>query len=134
MSCTRAIINELPYSNWLHEYLTNTLDSFGFIVDTQNRLIKPMALVNEYVNSQPDILIFYSKHHVKTVTALLLKVIYPHVDVLCDNEILVEGEEVAMAGELKVENVRDDAINECFYNMFGQGANLALRAILYLEN
>jgi len=35
----------------------------------------------------------------------------------------VEGEEVAMAGELKVENVHDDAVNECFYIMFGQGAN-----------
>lgn len=67
--------------------------------------------MNEYVNSLPDVLIGY----MKTINALTLQVEYPHCDILCDNKVNMEGEEVelmAMAGELKVACVGDNAINE----------------------
>ena len=41
----------------------------------------------------------------------------------------MEVELIAMAGELKVPCVGDNAINECFYNMFGQGVNLAMKSL-----
>jgi len=131
-TCSRTVVNELPYTNWLHDYLSSKLESSGFIVDTQSKIIKPMGPVNEYAYSLPDVLIFHGKDHTKTTKALLLKVCYPYVDVLCENELHMEGEEVevlAMAGEVKVECVRDDAVNECFFNMFSQGVNLAMRVL-----
>jgi len=49
-----------------------------------------------------------------------------------------EVELIAMAGELKVQWVGDNAINECFYNMFGQGVmtslssgNIVKRIVMY---
>ena len=36
---------------------------------------------------------------------------------------------IAMAGEIKVENPHEDAVNACFMNMFGQATNLAMKAI-----
>ena len=54
-TCSRTTVNELPFSNWLPAHLANVLDVHGFIVDSLNKLIKPMAPVNEYVNSQADL-------------------------------------------------------------------------------
>ena len=34
-----------------------------------------------------------------------------------------------MASEVKVEDAAEDAVNECYYNMFGQGLNLAMKAV-----
>ena len=55
---SRKIMNELPITGWLHRYLSHTLDSLGFIVDTQGKLTKPTAPVNGYAYSQPDLLIY----------------------------------------------------------------------------
>ena len=57
--------------------------------------------------STPDVLIYHGK---------IAKVHYPYVDVLCGNQLYIEGEEVevlAMASEVKVECVHDDAVNKC---------------------
>jgi len=66
--------------------------------------------------STPDVLIYHGKGHIKIIFALIAKVHYPYVDVLCGNQLYIEGEEVevlAMASEVKVECVHDDAINKC---------------------
>ena len=129
---SRKVVNELPFSNWLYEHLSSKLDEKGFVFDTQGKLIKAIGPVNEYVNSLPDVLIYHGKGYMKTINALTLQVEYPHYDILCDNKVNMEGEEVeliAMAGELKVPCVGDNAINECFYNMFGQGVNLAMKSL-----
>ena len=76
-------------------YMTICQVSSGFIVETQSKIIKPMGPVNEYVNSLPDVLIFHGKDHTKATKALLLSVCYPYVDVLCENELHMEGEEVS---------------------------------------
>jgi len=105
------------------------LDGKGFVFDTQSKLIKAIGPVNEYVNSLPDVLIYHGKGYMKTINALTLQVEYPHYDILCDNKLNMEVELIAMAGELKVPCVGDNAINECFYNMFGQGVNLAMKSL-----
>lgn len=130
---SRKITNELPISGWLHAHLANKLDALGFIVDTQSKLTKPVAPVNEYVSSQPALLLYHSHRFLKTVAALSIKVTYPCIDILCGSDSTVEFNEVHMTGmtsEVKVENVQEDAVNECFYNMFGQGASHFCKGML----
>ena len=129
---SRKIMNELPITGWLHRYLSHTLDSLGFIVDTQAKLTKPTAPVNEYAYSQPDLLIYHSQRFLVTLSALSIKVVCPHIDILCATQDIVEIDKlhmIAMAGEVKVESAHEDAVNECFMNMFGQATNLAMKAI-----
>ena len=118
---SRKITNELPITGWLHRYLSHTLDSLGFIVDTQGKLTKPTAPVNEYAYSQPDLLIYHSQRFLATLSALSINVVHPHIDILCATEDTVEIDKlhmIAMTGEVKVET-----------NMFGQATNLAMKAI-----
>ena len=129
---SRKVTNELPITGWLHRYLSHTLDSLGFIVDTQGKLTKPTAPVNEYAYSQPDLLIYHSQRFLATLSALSINLVHPHIDILCATEDTVEIDKlhmIAMAGEIKVENAHEDAVNECFMNMFGQATNLAMKAI-----
>lgn len=88
--------------------------------------------MNEYVSSQPDLLLYHSQRFLQAVAALSIPVTYPCIDILCASESTLEVDQVqviGMASELKVEDTQEDAVNECFYNMFGQGANLAMKAI-----
>ena len=55
-SSMRKITNELPITGWLREHLAKELDGYGFLVDTQSKLLKLKAPVNEYVSSHPDLL------------------------------------------------------------------------------
>jgi len=58
---SRKITNELTIAGWLHGYLTDALDALWFIVDNQSKLTKAIAPVNEYVSSQPDLLLYHSE-------------------------------------------------------------------------
>ena len=132
MEHSRKLDNELPYNTWLHQYLEKVLSPYGFIVDTQSKEIKPIAPVCEYSSSHPDLLIFHNDKCIKKVGAVCVKPIYGNVDVLCFSTSQAELEEVTilnLTGELKVDKTGDESENECFYNMFGQGVNLAMLAI-----
>ena len=112
--------------------MSKELDTLGVIVDTQSKLTKPVAPVSEYVASQPDLLLYHSERYLNHVTTLAVKVSYPHIDVLCAEESVLDSKRVyvmGMASEVKVEDAGQDAVNECYYNMFGQGINLAMKAI-----
>ena len=55
-----------------------------------------------------------------------------NLDVLFQNDEQLSAEEVLITGcpgEIKVEQIRADGENKCFYNMFSQGTNLAMKAI-----
>ena len=130
--CSRKINNELPISGWLHAHLASKLDTLGFIVDTQSKLTKPVGPLNEYVYSQPDLLLYHSERFLKHVSALTVKVTYPCIDVLSAEESVLVYDEVhvmGIASEVKVEDAGEDAVNECYCNMFGQGVNLAMKGV-----
>jgi len=132
MTNARKLDNELPYSNWLQKHLKIALDPFGFVVDTQAKEIKPIAPVNEYTSSQPDLLIYHSENFAKTFRSVYVEPVYPHIDILCTSSTKQTLNEVDVSGftaELKVDKLHDKAENECFYNMFGQSTNLAMMAI-----
>ena len=112
----------MPVTHWLAEYLAETLQPTGFIVDTQNKMTKAVAPVNEYITSKPDLLI-YNSHFSSHLGAVYVKFRCAD-EQLNAEEVLITG----CAGEIKVEQIRADGENECFYNMFSQGTNLAMKA------
>ena len=61
MMASREINYELPYNDWLHKHLVEQLSPFGFIVDRHAKLLKPVAPVNEFITSQPDIVIYHGE-------------------------------------------------------------------------
>lgn len=66
------------------------------------------------------------------ISAAYVTVKCPNVDILCGNQEEERIDKVqieAFAGEVKVEDFKDDGENECFFNMFGQGTNLALKSL-----
>ena len=109
----RVLHHELPVIDWLAEYLAETLQPTGFIVDTQNKKTKAVAPVNEYITSKPDLLI-YNAHFTSHLGAVYIDLVLFQNDELSAKEVLITGAN----GE-----------NECFYNMFSQGTNLAMKAI-----
>ena len=133
MTTSRNLDNELPYNHWLHQHLEGVLQSHGFVVDMQAKKIKAIAPVSEYVSSQPDVMIFHADKFSKNYNALYVKPMYENLDILClnegEDEIIEEVKIIGFAGELKVKRMGDDVENECFYNMFGQGVNLAMMAM-----
>ena len=65
------------------------------------------------------------------ISAAYVTVKCPNVDILCGNqeERIDKVQIEAFAGEVKVEDFKDDGENECSFNMFGQGTNLALKSL-----
>ena len=59
---------------------------YGFLVDTEGMIVKPIAPVSEYVSSHPDLLIFHSSNFATKFNALYVQVHYPLLDVLCVGE------------------------------------------------
>ena len=119
---TRTIDNELPISGWLQKFLEETLSPCGFVANSQAKAVAP---VNEYVRSKGDITIYHSEKFVSNRSALHLEVQHANHD---DNEM----DEVDLKGfvtEVKVKKTTDSTENECFYNMFGQAINLAMKEI-----
>ena len=47
-----------------------------------------------------------------------------------EEEAIEQVKLLGFAGELKLSHIGDETENECFYNMFGQGVNLAMKAML----
>ena len=85
--------------------------------------------MNEYITSKPDLLI-YNAHFTSHLGAVYID-LEANIDVLFQNDEL-SAEEVLItgcAGEVKVEQIGANGENECFYNMFSQGTNLAMKAI-----
>lgn len=121
-SSSRAVKYEKPYTNWLREYLQCVLAPHEFTVDADGVNIKPIAPVNEYVTSQPDLLLFHNKY-TDALNGLYIQA-SDHETVALD-DMKVTG----FAGEFKVDEAKGSAENECFFNMVGQGVNLAMMTI-----
>ena len=71
-------------------------------------------------------LLYHFQSLLKSLSALSVNVIYPQLDVFCASEEQLTLDiyivhMIGMAGEVKVDDAKEDAENECFYNMFGQG-------------
>lgn len=65
------------------------------------------------------------------LSAVYVKPIVYNVDVLSfsEEEAIGQVKMLGFAGELKLSNIGDETENECYYNMFGQGVKLAMKAI-----
>ena len=65
--------------------------------------------------------------------ALYLAAIKPPIDILIQDpveDVVQDTVEMhGLVGEVKMEDIKEDAINECFYNMYGQCINLVMKAI-----
>ena len=51
--------------------MNSLLITLEFVVDTQSKLIKLIAPVNEYVSSHPDLLIYHSQIFMKNALSIL---------------------------------------------------------------
>ena len=66
------------------------------------------------------------------LNAIYIKPMVHNLDILCfseDEEAIGQLKILGFAGELKVCDISDDTDSECYYNLFGQGVNLAMKAI-----
>lgn len=67
-----------------------------------------------------NLLVYHSQKCQKILSALSIKVITPQIDILCaSKEVDIDQVHMmGMGGEIKVDDAKEDAENECFYNMF----------------
>ena len=84
--------------------------------------------------SQPDLLIFHN-NNVETLKCLYVQTGIDDDDDDDDASLgdgassLDDVKLTGFAGEFKVDEAKGDVENKCYYNMFGQGVNLALMVV-----
>ena len=108
ISASKLVKHEKPFTGWLHEYLQNVLDPHGFTVDTEGIIIKPIAPLNEYVTSQPDLLIFHT-NNVETLNCLYVQTGTDDEDASSSlDDVMVTG----FAGEFKLDEAKGDSMRK----------------------
>ena len=97
------------------------------MVDSQSKNLKLNAPVNEYVKSLPGLLVYHSEKYHKNCSARMINVV-PQLDsLMMINQPEIDKVNVTgMVAQVKVDETMEDATNESFYDMFGQGVDLAM--------
>ena len=123
---------ELPYNEWLHQLLKDKLTDLNFAVYQRDKT-NPRSLgpLSEYIFCKSDILLYHTqKVESESVVALELSF----------NDLSLEPQTTPRYGscdicasvtELKVEppDSFEAAINETYYNMFGEAVKLTVNAL-----
>ena len=124
--------SETPLGRWLYQYIFTTLDK-SYIVETQVENLKELgpnlnpAEINEYATSKADLVIKKGK----PVSSDRLKCAYVSVDDHhCGANCVSTVPSVSgMVAELKIDDETTGPVWECFCNMSGVAASLAVRVL-----
>ena len=124
--------SETPLGRWLYQYIFTTLDK-SYIAETQVENLKELgpnlnpAEINEYATSKADLVIRKGK----PVSSDRLKCAYVSVDDHhCGANCVSTVPSVSrMVAELKIDDETTGPVWECFRNMSGVAASLALRIL-----
>ena len=121
---------EIQFTTWLFDTLHKMLIPHGFIVEpeSENKCIIPTLC--EYSTSVSDCLIYHHKSYCKSIVSGVSFMLEdcPGDEYFDDPRDLFGTDVHQISGqvfEVKVKQLNQAAINQCFYNMFGRGTRLA---------
>ena len=121
LSEKKVVKEEVPLNRWLYEYICKTLDTSIFVVESKEDNIKDQfseitpAEVNDYARSQAYLVIHKHIHLQKS-------------SMKCATMMTCETLS-GMVAELKLTDGTSYPVWECFHNMSGIGANIAMKGL-----